>query len=449
MHKKTKILIILFLIFSLHLFSQISFAKYVIETSNLVAKIDIDTTKPKIELIDIISSNTNYPTYANHTHLISGHLKITEKNMIRNNFSSNHLTVLVNNLPIPVDFKSFSLISENSSEKTYEFSFTNTSGNGNLSLFIPEGIIEDKSGFCNESKSFSTNITIDNIAPTITFHEVLGSDGKSLAQLAANEPITNLVGWISSTDNTVLSKEFCNPVSYKLPITDFAQNLSEVFVLIKNATNLSLNYGTFDITSRQTYVSNGQISAPKTISPDSICKTETILVNVSGNIVPDILQGRTYIHTYWGEGASASCTYHKLTYYHGYNPNPNSNWLKIGLDNLYFSENKPYTQFGGAGINRAGNSSSLSKPLPSDIAKQYLFGISGMQFKLNNSPDLSIVYQGYVKDFGWLAASSDGEENLYQHDKPFSSIRMNLIPKTEKQHLINFWNCDIGTHNVN
>ncbi len=448
MHKKTKILIILGLIFSIHLFSQICFAKYVIETSNLAAKINIDTTKPKIELVDIISSNTNYPTYANQTHLITGHIKIIEENISRNIFSSNHLTILVDNSPTLVDFKSFSLISENSSEKIYEFSFTNTTGNGILSLVIPEGIVEDIAGFCNESRTFSTNIMIDNIAPAVSFQEIPSSNGKSLAQLTANEAIANLVGWTSSSDGYVLSKEFCNPVSYQLPITDFAQNSSDLFIRIEKATNLSLNYGSFDITSRQTFVSNGQISAPKTISSDSICKTETILVNVSGDIAPNSLQGRTYIHTYWGEGASATCTYHKLTYYHGYNPNPSSNWLNIGSDNIYYSDNKPFSQFGGAGINRAGNSSSLSKPLPSDIAKQYLFGISGMQFKLNNSPDFSIVYQGYVKDFGWLAASCDGEENLFQHDKPFSSIRMNLVPKTEKQYLINFWNCDIGTHNI-
>ena len=432
----------------MHLFFQASFAKYVIESSNLVAKVNIDTTKPQIELVDIISSNTNYPTYANHTHLITGNIRITERNMIRNNFTSDNLKILVNNSPISVDFKSFSLISENSTQKTYEFSFTNVTGNGFLTLFIPEKIIEDASGFTNSSKTFSTALTIDNIAPTVGFQETPSENGKSTAQLTSNEALASLPGWTSS-DNTILSKEFYNPVSYWLPITDFAQNSSEVFVSIKNATNLSLNYGTFDITSKQTHVSNGQISAPKTISSDSVCKLEIILVNLSSDIASQSLQGRTYIHTYWGDGASESCIYHKnIYYYHGFNPSP-SDWLTIGSDNVYTYRDKPFSQFGGAGMNRVGRSSSLSKPIPSDVAKQYLFGISGMQFRLNNSPDFSIVYQGYVKEIGWIPASSDGEENLYQHDKPFSSIRMNLIPKTEKQYLIHFWNRDIGTHNIN
>ena len=448
LHKKTKILILLLFIFIIHLFFQTSFAKYVIETSNLVAKINIDITKPKIELLDIVSSNTSYPDYANHTHLITGHIKITERNMIRNNFVSDNLKILVNDSPIPIDFKNFSLIYENSTEKTYEFSFTNVSGNGALSLFIPEKIIEDSFGFSNDNQTFSTPIMIDNIAPTVSFQEILNNNGKSTARLTSNESLVCLPGWTLS-DNT-MSKEFCNPVSYQLPITDLAQNSSNILVAIKNATNISLNYGTFDVTSRQTYVSNGQISSPKTISSNSICKIESLCANLSGDIMTQSLQGKTYIHTYWGDGASEYCIYRKnIYYYHGYNPPLNANWLTIGSDNVYTYCDKPFSQLGGAGINRAGRSSSLSKPLPNDIAKQYLFGISGMQFKLNNSPDLSIVYQGYVNGIGWLAASSDGEENLYQHDKPFSSLRMNLIPKTEKQYLINFWNRDIGTHNIN
>lgn len=49
---------------------------------------------------------------------------------------------------------------------------------------------------------------------------------------------------------------------------------------------------------------------------------------------------------------------------------------------------------------------------------------------------------------GWLKVSCDGQENSYQHDKPISAFRMNLVPKTEKQYLIDFWNRDIGTNHI-
>ena len=46
---------------------------------------NIDRTKPKIELIEIQNTNTNYPKYANKTHTISFKIKITEKNIGQNN----------------------------------------------------------------------------------------------------------------------------------------------------------------------------------------------------------------------------------------------------------------------------------------------------------------------------------------------------------------------------
>lgn len=154
MHKKTKIFITLFFIFCIHFFSQICFAKYVIEDTQTIAKLAIDRSKPILELLDICSSNVDYPTYANQTHLITGHIKITEKNMIRNDLSPTTLKVAVGNRYsisekdyITPEFKNFFLLSENSTEKIYEFSFTHATGDGALVLTIPEGIVEDTSRF--------------------------------------------------------------------------------------------------------------------------------------------------------------------------------------------------------------------------------------------------------------------------------------------------------------
>lgn len=171
MHKKIKIFISLFLFFIFSIFFQNISAKYVIEAVYPVAKIDIDRSKPNIELIDIVSSNTDYPTYANKTHLIKGHIKIIEQNIVKNNLSSDTINITVANHLITPEFKSFSLVSENNTEKIYQFSFTNTLCNGSLMIIIPEGIVEDKSGLINEQKNFSTGIFVDNIPPNSTFME--------------------------------------------------------------------------------------------------------------------------------------------------------------------------------------------------------------------------------------------------------------------------------------
>lgn len=100
-----------------------------------------------------------------------------------------------------------------------------------------------------------------------------------------------------------------------------------------------------------------------------------------------------------------------------------------------------FTQLGGNGVNSSRNVDSPHF-IPSDIASKYPYGISGVQFRLENSPDFSIVYQVYVKGMTWLKASSDGEENFYEHTKPISAFRMNIVPKSEKQRLIDYWNKD-------
>lgn len=154
MHKKTKIFITLWILFIFILLFQTTSAKYVIETINTVAKIDIDRSKPEIELLDIISSNQDQPNYANHTDLITGHLKVIERNIVRNDLSTSFIKVAVTDTTsvssshyITPEFKSFFLISENETEKIYEFSFTNTTSNGTLVIRIPSRIIKDKFRF--------------------------------------------------------------------------------------------------------------------------------------------------------------------------------------------------------------------------------------------------------------------------------------------------------------
>lgn len=340
MHKKNKIILSLFFIFTISLFFPSSFAKYIIEDTFVVAKLDIDQCKPTIELIDLISSNTNYPTYANKTHIITGHIKITEKNIVKNNLSANTIKILVANQAITPIFKSFSLISQNANEKIYEFSFTNTINDGALSIMIPKGIVEDKSGLINDQKNFSTNLIIDNTPPHATFQELPSSNNKSKAQITSNEAIQPLEGWNISSDHLNLSKEFTNPLTYALPIIDFAQNPSEVCVDIKNASSILLEYGAFDDCSYQTLVSSGEISSPKTLTSNSICTTESIFIHLSGNI-ESTLQAKAYVHTYWGKEAWMICPYTELISYHGY-----SNWITVGTEQALRYNNHLFSQLG-------------------------------------------------------------------------------------------------------
>lgn len=376
MHKKTKILISLFLIFIFSTIFQVSFTKYIIEDTKIVAKLDIDRCKPNIELIDIFSSNTNYPTYANKNHLITGHIKIIEKNITKNELSTDTIKIRVNQNEITPKFKNFHLVSENTTEKIYEFSFTNIQGNGRLVLTIPEGIIEDKSGLFNESKYFLTDILIDNTSPIVSFSEITSLDGKSNAQITSNENISPINGWNISNNGRTLSKEFLNCISYTLPITDFAQNSSEVLIDIQNATNILFQYQTHDSDKKNININGGKTLKCKTIFSNSIPHSETLFIKLSGSISSP-LQGKKYTYTNLKGGL---------------NPTSISEWI-----------------------------TSIFK----------------------NITNFSIVYQIYTTNQGWLTAFNTESQNSYQHNKPFSALRMNLVPKTEESYLIDFWNRDI------
>lgn len=210
----------------------------------------------------------------------------------------------------------------------------------------------------------------------LLLQKLLAQNGKSKAEIISNESIQPINGWNISTENMVLSKEFMNSISYILPITDFAQNLSEILIDVKKATNISLQYGTFISHSKQSLVSSGKISIP---NPSS---TNSIYIKLSGHSNSS-LKGKTYIYT---------------NLKNGYHPTSISEW---------------------------------------------------MQSKLKSISDFYIVFQAYVKDIGWSKVISDEQKNPSQYDKSIDAFRMNLVPKTEKQYLIDFWNRDVGITHMN
>lgn len=158
-----KILFSFFLIFLFPFVFQISSARYVIEQTYVIAKLNIDRCKPNVEFTNIIISKTGYPASPNKPYSITIHIKITEKNIARNDLSPDNIKIIVDNTRFSPVFNNFSLISENANEKIYKFSFSLIEGNHSLMIVIPEGLVEDKSGLQNESKHFSTDISTNCI----------------------------------------------------------------------------------------------------------------------------------------------------------------------------------------------------------------------------------------------------------------------------------------------
>ena len=78
---KRKIFLLAFIIFILGI-NSIAYGKYVIDYVSTVAKIDIDRTPPKITILEMNNTNTNYEAYANKTHTLTAKIKVIEKNIV-------------------------------------------------------------------------------------------------------------------------------------------------------------------------------------------------------------------------------------------------------------------------------------------------------------------------------------------------------------------------------
>ena len=412
---------------------------------------NIDRTKPKIELIEIQNTNTNYPKYANKTHTISFKIKVTEKNIKENNFvkdffgfklDENNINIVENNLSIKE-------IESTNEGKIYKIDIKGIIGNGKLSMQIKEGAIIDKGGLKSESQNIQTGITIDNTAPVGKFKEVKIQDGKVNGEIILSENIRKIDGWSFKDNNLKITKEFTNNISYQLPITDYAGNTSNVDINITQATYINVVYASHNSCIGWSFgYGNYDVAGKDAIKVNPVYRTEALAFNISGNVDKDFVQANTYIYTYWGEGSKGKCTTSGLIYNYGYNPGKNA-FKSMNSNDLITINSKKYFQFGGSGINGYLNTDANSQnPIPGEVANKYKYGISGITMKLKDYSQYSIIYQILVNGAGWVKTASDGSECTYNHNTPMSAFRIALVPKTEKQYVINQWNKDVGTFNM-
>lgn len=416
-----------------------------------VANMNIDRTKPKIELIEIQNTNTNYPKYANKTHTISFKIKVTEKNIGKNNFVKDFFGFKLdeNNINIAEDNLSIKEIESTNEGKIYKIDIKGIIGNGKLSIQIKEGAIIDKGGLKSESQNIQTGITIDNTAPVGKFKEVKIQDGKVNGEITLSENIRKIDGWSFKDNNLKITKEFTNNISYQLPITDYAGNTSNVDINITQATYINVVYASHNSCIGWSFgYGNYDVAGKEAIKVNPVYRTEALAFNISGNVDKDFVQANTYIYTYWGEGSKGKCTTSGLIYNYGYNPGKNA-FKSMNSSDLVTINSKKYFQFGGSGINGYLNTDANSQnPIPGEVANKYKYGISGITMKLKDYSQYSIIYQILVKDAGWVKTASDGSECTYNHNTPMSAFRIALVPKTEKQYVINQWNKDVGTFNM-
>ena len=230
---------------------------------------------------------------------------------------------------------------------------------------------------------------------------------------------------------------------------DYAGNKTIIDVNITQATYINIIYASHNSVVGWSFgYGNYDVAGKDAIETNKIYKTEALAFNVSGNVDADFLQAKAYIYTYWGKGSYGRCTTSGILYNYGYNPLDRS-YKSMKSTDLVTIDNKKYFQLGGSGINSYGNGDANGNNcIPKEIAPQYIYGVSGVNFKLKDYSQFSVVYQILVDNAGWIKTCADGQECMYAKDKPMSAFRIALIPKSEKQYVIDTWNKDVGTFNL-
>ena len=444
---KNKIIYLILLIIFLLSINTITSAKYVIDKNMSIANINIDRTKPVIEVIQIKNTNEGYEKYANKTHTITVTIKIIEKNIKDIYLDKEHIDLFVGDKNVVPSSLNVNKIQGN--DNIYELVFYGISENGNLNINIKEGTVIDKAGWKNEVVNINTQIMIDNIAPEGIFTEQSIDVGKVNANIKLSEQIRNLDGWKFSEDNLNINKDFTNNISYELPIMDFAGNVSKVKIDITKATYINISYASHNSEVGWTCgYGNYDVAGKKAIQENPIYKTEALAFNISGNVDTDFLQARAFVYTHWGEGITGKCRTSGLLYNYGYNPNDGT-YRTMNSDSLVTIEGKKHFQLGGSGINaKQSTGTNGGNPIPDEISRQYHYGISGINLKLKDYSQFSVIYQIFINEVGWISACSDGQDCMYNQKKPMSAFRVALVPKSEKQFVLDTWNKDIGTFNI-
>lgn len=138
------------------IFCKNSQAKYVIEQTLLIAKINIDTIAPRIEVMNITS--TEYKENQSKMHKINIQIKITENNIKTNYFNTESIEINIEGEKIRKELYQINKIKELDNYILYEIQIDKIIKQGELEIIIPEGIIQDYTNNKNEKKIIKNNL---------------------------------------------------------------------------------------------------------------------------------------------------------------------------------------------------------------------------------------------------------------------------------------------------
>lgn len=435
-------IVTIFIVLSLIIifFNYKSYAKYVFEYQQKAINIDIDNTPPSIEVLNVENTNEGYEKYANKNHDVRIKLKIEDKNELINKLEQ--FKIIVGTEESKCN-KEISIVEQEKNYIIYEIKINNIIENGELKINIPNKSFKDIYNNETEETILNVGILIDNIPPQLEYRQEVLENGKVLAQIVSNEMIRNVDSWNLDETKQICSKEFISDVKYNKTVIDLAGNISEDLE-IKVEGNKAFEYIAHISRVGWKKAENTFVGITEL---NNKYKIESIAFRTNEYIEKDFLKVSAYGYTYWKEGSVVKSNSTGNMYICGYNPS--SGYSTIANTQCVKINDYQYLQMLGEGINLS-NYTDIdgNDPIPAEVAKQYLYGISSIKLDLKDTSEYSIIYQIFFNDIGWSKTYKNGEEAIRDYSKPFEAIKIAIIPTSELEIIINQWNKNIGTYNI-
>ena len=249
-------------------------------TSTCSKTFKVDTTKPVVA----INGNASV-SYANSSTTITIPLKVTDltSGIDTNTFTDSDITVKVGTTTV-TPTKSLKYNSVSNGVYSYTLTLSGVTGNGALNLSVGAGMVADKAGNKNDTASISTNVIIDNTAPTLEITETNGTTYKKESDATITLKDTGGSG-LTAGSYTIkygwaTSSQTCSNLTSSTTITVAAGATSgSVKVNVKGKTGAGKLYvcNSTSITDR----------AKNTLSANSVVSSNMYLDN-EGPILSDI-----------------------------------------------------------------------------------------------------------------------------------------------------------------
>ena len=142
--------------------ATVSYSKYIFLWNLDVASVNLDRTKPTIEVISVENSNTKNREYANSNDIITFMVEVKEKNINLSRIEKSDLEVYVGDVLVSPNIEIGNIEKKNNTFKCL-IRVSKILENGILKISFKEGTIVDKYNWKSELYTYQTDITVDNI----------------------------------------------------------------------------------------------------------------------------------------------------------------------------------------------------------------------------------------------------------------------------------------------